>query len=147
MNYSIVQAHDEDKDLLAEIRILAMKESLEALGRFDPKRARHRFLETFSQKDTWKVVVDKQVVGFYVLRLKEGHWHLDHLYFCPGFQGEGLGGSVLAVIKQQAKATELPIRLGALRESRSNDFYKKHGFNTTHEEKWDIYYEFSATET
>lgn len=147
MDYNIVQAKEEDKDLLASLRLAAMKESLDNLGRFDPIRARQRFLETFSLKDTWKIVVDEQLVGFYVLRLKKSHWHLDHLYFFPDFQGEGLGGSVLVTIKQQASATGLPIRLGALRESRSNSFYKKHGFSYTHEEEWDIYYEFLPSET
>ncbi|MFT5692502.1 MAG: GNAT superfamily N-acetyltransferase [Oceanicoccus sp.] len=146
MSYKIVQANEEDKELLAEIRLLAMKESLEFLDRFDPKRARHRFLETFSRKHTWKITIGENVVGFYVLRLHESHFHLDHLYFRPNFQGEGLGGRVLAGIKQQAKVAELPIRLGALRESRSNDFYKKNGFSYTHEEEWDIYYEFAHAE-
>jgi hypothetical protein len=44
MNYEICLASDEDREFLAELRISAMKESLENVGRFDPVKARNRFL-------------------------------------------------------------------------------------------------------
>ncbi len=143
MNYEIHLATEEDKESLAELRISAMKESLENVGRFDPIRARNRFLETFSCKDTVKILIEGDVVGFYVVKNNEDHIYLDHLYFHPKYQNLGLGGSVLATIKNYAKLKNQPIRLGALRQSRSNDFYKQHGFSYTHEEEWDIYYEFT----
>ena len=77
-----------------------------------------------------------------MLKVNEDHIYLDHLYFYPNYQNLGLGGSLVTKIKQQAKASGLPIRLGALRESLSNEFYKKHGFVCTHAEEWDIFYEF-----
>jgi GNAT superfamily N-acetyltransferase len=143
MNYEIQPATEEDKESLAELRISAMKESLEYVGRFDPIRARNRFLETFCCADTKKISISGEIVGFYVVKNNEDHVYLDHLYFYPKYQNLGLGGSVLATIKNYAQLKNKPIRLGALRKSRSNDFYKKHGFSFTHEEEWDIYYEFT----
>ena len=67
-----------------------------------------------------------------------------HLYFYPGFQNFGLGGSLIDFFKQHANESGLPIRLGALRDSRSNEFYIKHGFVCTHEEEWNIFYEFTT---
>ena len=84
-----------------------------------------------------------KLVGFYVTHNKDDHIHLNHLYFSPEYQGLGLGTKVLAVIKGQAQEIGLPIRLAALRDSRSNGFYKNNGFRYTHEEEWDIYYEFT----
>jgi GNAT superfamily N-acetyltransferase len=128
MNYEISTVTDDDKDSLAELRIFAMKESLENIGRFDPDRARSRFLEKFLSEDTRKVLLNGELIGFYVLKNKGDHFYLDHLYFAPKFQSAGVGGSVLSSIKEQAKASNLPIRLGALKNSRSNNFYKKTGF-------------------
>ena len=46
-------------------------------------------------------------------------------------------------VKEAAVYTGLPIRLGALKQSESNNFYKNRGFVLTHQEEWDNYYEFS----
>ena len=73
--------------------------------------------------------------------INDDHLYLKHFYLHPDFQSQGLGGRVISSIKRQAAASGLPIRLGALRNSRSNNFYQKHGFTYTHEEEWDIYYE------
>ncbi len=143
MNYEISSVKEIEKESLAELRIAAMKESLENIGRFDPETARNRFLGSFIEDDTKKVLIDGDLVGFYVVHKKTDHIHLDHLYFFPEHQGQGLGAKVLTLIKEQALKEGLPIRLGALRGSRSNDFYKKHGFIYTHEEEWDLYYEFT----
>ncbi len=142
MGYIIAKVDDSDGESLAQLRISAMKESLEFIGRFDPQRARNRFLEKFSKERTRKIMVEDKLAGFYVLNINADHLHIDHLYLHPDYQGYGFGGSILSLIKQRAKSEGLSIRLGALRESRSNDFYKKHGFRYTHEEEWDIYYEF-----
>ena len=144
IDYEIAQVEDSDKGLLAELRLMAMQESLERIGRFDPERARKRFLDGFSKEDTKKILVAGNLVGFYVLKVKYDHLYLDHLYFYPGFQNLGLGGSLIDAFKQQSTVFGLPIRLEALRESRSNEFYIKHGFVCTHEEEWDILYEFTT---
>ena len=143
MDYEISYVTEIDRESLAELRIAAMKESLESIGRFDPDTARNRFLNSFNKDDTRKVLIDGSLVGFYVIHKKIDYIHLDHLYFFPKYQGLGFGTKILALIKRQALEAGLPIRLGALRGSRSNDFYKKHGFIYTHEEEWDIYYEFT----
>ena len=143
MNYEISPVTEIDKESLAELRLAAMKESLENVGRFNPEVARSRFLNSFCKNDTKKILVKGVLVGFYVTHNKGDHIHLDHLYFSPEYQGFGLGANVLNLIKGQAREAGLPIRLGALRGSRSNEFYKKHGFVFTHEEEWDIYYEFT----
>jgi len=45
-------AKDADAELLAQIRVEAMRPSLEAVSRFDPERARNRFLSSFQPLDT-----------------------------------------------------------------------------------------------
>ena len=82
---------------------------------------------------------------FFFLYVNDGGYRaltliLDHLYIHPTEQGAGLGGVVLERIKALAVSMGLPIKLGALKESPANQFYRKHGFVKTHEEDWDNYY-------
>ena len=55
MDAVFVKASITDGDLLADIRVAAMRPSLEAAGRFDPVRARRRFRDTFEPSDTYKI--------------------------------------------------------------------------------------------
>lgn len=128
---------------LAEIRAKAMKPSLEALGRFDEERVRSRFLDTFVPSESKKIIEDDQLVGFFVVRNRLDHLYLDHLYIDPKMQGRGLGAKVIAWVKEIAREVNLPIRLGALKGSKANEFYITNGFLKTHEDEFDIYYEWS----
>jgi GNAT superfamily N-acetyltransferase len=132
---------EADFDALAELRIAAMRDSLERVGRFDPERARQRLRATYAPQDTWAILLDGKRVGFYTLRREDGALKLDHLYVVPGFQGMGTGAAVLRRVFDQADALGLPVRVGALRDSPSNRFYRRHGFVQTAEDTWDIYYE------
>ena len=88
-------AEPEDAGALADLRVLAMKDSLEALGRFDPVRARERFLLGFEPNCTQQIFQNAVLVGFWVLKPQEPVWLLDHLYVLPGHQGQGIGAQVL----------------------------------------------------
>jgi GNAT superfamily N-acetyltransferase len=134
---------DADFDALADLRIAAMRPSLERVGRFDPQRARQRLRASYAPDDTLAIVMDGVRVGFYTLRREaDGKaLKLDHLYVLPGWQGMGIGAAVLRRVFERADALGLPVRVGALRDSPSNRFYKRHAFTQTGEDTWDIYYE------
>lgn len=131
---------DADFDALADLRIDAMRDSLERLGRFDPERARTRLRNTFRPAHTWWIEQDGRRVGFYALRPDGEGLRLDHLYVAPAAQGQGLGGLVMRRILQEADRQGLPVAVGALRGSDSNRFYRRHGFIQTSESEWDIEY-------
>lgn len=131
----------QDGAELAELRALAMKPALVALNRFDEHRVRHRFLDNFSPENTTRLFADTRLIGFYVVTEKKDHHYLDHLYVHPDFHNLKIGSVVIERIKQQAQSVGLPIHLGALRGSKANDFYRRHGFIKTHEEEFDIYYQ------
>ncbi|MCA0921200.1 GNAT family N-acetyltransferase [Pseudooceanicola nanhaiensis] len=129
--------------LLADLRVRAMRPSLEAVGRFDPLRARSRFLDGFDPAVTRVILVDGAIAGFLVLRPRADHLYLDHLYLDPELQGAGLGRAAVAQAKAEAKAAGLPLRLMALRDSPANGFYLAQGFRKTGEEPMDILYEWT----
>ena len=132
-----------DADRLAAIRVEAMRPSLEVVGRFDPVRARDRFLNTFCAADTKVIHVNDGVAGFFVVRRRVDHLYLDHLYVTLAFQGRGIGRRVIADLMVEARLAELPIRLMALNGSPANDFYKKCGFECVSKDALDTLYEWT----
>lgn len=78
-------SQDDFEELLA-LRIAAMRESLEAVGRFNPERARERLRKSFYPEHTAFIAFDGQRIGFYTFRPADGGgFQLDHLYVHPTF--------------------------------------------------------------
>src|SRR5437660_5430228 len=59
MQLELVDATADDFEALVALRIAAMRESLERIGRFDPARARERFAAGFDPARTRHVEVDE----------------------------------------------------------------------------------------
>ena len=142
--FSFAPACAEDFESLHELRLAAMRPSLEAVGRYDPVRSRERFRASFSPELTQRIVVDDMTIGFFALRALEDFWWLDHFYIHPEWQGRGIGGRVLDVLLAKADEAGKPVELNALRDSPSNRFYRRHGFVQTGESEWDIHYRRAA---
>ena len=117
-----------------------MRESLERIGRFDPQRARDRFLSGFDPARTRHVLLEGQRVGFVVVRAQDDGLLLDHLYVAPHAQGRGVGAAAMAKVLADADARGLPVRVGALRGSDANRFYARHGFALVEQGEWDNVY-------
>lgn len=79
-------AIDADAEALVRLRIEAMRESLESIGRFDPVRARERFLSTFESQYTRHIDADGERVGFVAVKPMADALQLDHLYIHPQHQ-------------------------------------------------------------
>ena len=108
---TISNAANVEPSSLAAIRVEAMRPSLEAIGRFDPERARNRFLETYNANDTQVVHVGSDLIGFYVVRHRPDHLYLDHLYIRPARQGGGFGREIVRAIQSQAREMGKPCLL------------------------------------
>ena len=126
-----------DAEALVAIRIAAMRESLERIGRFDAQRAKDRFLANFDPAYTRHVVTDGARVGFVVVRPQDDGLLLDHLYLLPHAQGRGVGSAVLAEILADADARGVPVRVTALRGSDASRFYARLGFALVEQGEWD----------
>lgn len=137
---SFVPAQPDDFEALLALRIEAMRESLEHVGRFDLTRARERFRSGYEAEHTWHIVVNGRCMGFVVLKPDADGLLLNHLYIHPLAQGQGIGTAVLAQVFAAADAQALPVRVGALRGSRSNDFYVQHSFKIVEQAEFDNYY-------
>ena len=137
---SFETARAEDFEDLLALRIRAMRESLQRIGRFDPKRARERLAAGFDASATQHIVVDGQRVGFVVLKTLSHNLWLKHLYIDPPFQGRGIGTQVMAWVIQRGEAAQVPVEVAALKGSDANRFYQRHGFHAIAEGDFDIEY-------
>jgi adenylate kinase family enzyme/ribosomal protein S18 acetylase RimI-like enzyme len=136
----LIAAQPSDAEALVAVRLEAMRESLERIGRFNPERARERFLSGFIPAHTQHIVVAGERAGFVVVKPADDALLLDHLYIRPACQRRGIGAAVLASVFADADARSLPVRVGALVGSESNRFYQRHGFELVEQAEWDNYY-------
>lgn len=136
MNLALAPVIDDDFEAMLTLRIEALRESLERLGRFNPDVARARLRAQFRPEWMRHLVRDGERVGYFTVEPREGELRLHHLYLAQAAQGQGIGAWVI----DQVKAQGLPISLAALRESRANDFYRRHGFRVVEEQDFDIEY-------
>ncbi len=136
-----------DFDEMAAIRIEALRDSLERLGRSDPVRARERLASGFSPEYMRHIVRNNERVGYITLRpgigQASGTLRLDHLYIRPSYQSRGVGAWALDWAKAQAVLQDCDITLSALKQSAANRFYLRHGFIEVGESEFDLEYRWS----
>lgn len=141
---ALAAASDDDFEALLSLRMAAMRESLQRLGRFDPQRARERLSRAFEPAHTRHILQGGERVGFVVLlpvpAAAPDHLVLDHLYIAPQAQGQGVGSWVMAQVLAEADRLALPVRVTALKLSDANRFYQRHGFELQHTSEWDQHY-------
>ena len=141
---ALAPANEDDFEALLSLRMAAMRQSLQRLGRFDPQRARERLSRALEPAHTRHILLGGVRVGFVVLLPMPDagppHLVLDHLYIAPQAQGQGVGSWVMAQVLDEADRRGLPLRVTALRLSDANRFYQRHGFELQHETEWDLHY-------
>jgi ribosomal protein S18 acetylase RimI-like enzyme len=134
------EAKTEDLDQLVKIRIAAMRESLEKIGRFDAARARARLTQDFQTKYTTCLIYKTNIIGFIISKQENEEIVINHLYVLPQFQNRGIGKFVLDKIIEQGKNERRNIKLMALKESRANNFYLNNGFKYLNSIEYDNVY-------
>ena len=140
LELDLLPATEADFEQLHELRLEAMRASLERLGRFDAARSHARFRESFSAEHTRIILVSSERVGFYAVKPEADAWLLDHLYLRPHLHGRGIGSAVMRLVLAAADRAKLPVRVGALRGSEANRFYVRHGFMPVGEAEFDVFY-------
>lgn len=117
-----------DLDALADLRVEAMQESLARLGRFDPTRARERFIKHFDPPNSRHLRWNSERVGVIVVKHFDDRVVLENLYLYRRAHGQGIGSEVLRALCDEADAKRLPIHVIVLAESDAIGFYQRAGF-------------------
>lgn len=137
--YELEQATAEDFDRLFQLRIAAMRESLERIGRYDERRAFERFRSTFQPERTRLILIAEELAGCVAMKPEDDGLLLEHFYLYPAFQGRGLGAAILRQLLAEADEAGQPIRLSVLQKSDAERFYRRFGFVETAQDDFDIY--------
>jgi GNAT superfamily N-acetyltransferase len=138
--FTLAAVQGEDFEALLALRLRAMRDSLQRLGRYDEQRARERLAAGFEPAATWHIAVAGRRVGFIALKTLSHALRLDHLYIDTEAQNSGIGHQVLTWLCALADQAQLPVELCALKGSDANRFYLRHGFVATGEGEWDTDY-------
>ncbi|WP_340646112.1 GNAT family N-acetyltransferase [Phenylobacterium sp.] len=138
--FSFHPASAADLETLVALRIAALRDSLERVGRFTPQRARARFVDSFRPEHTRLIHVGDALAGCVAFVPREQAREIEHFYLDPAYQGAGLGAAVLAALLAEADAAGREVRLTVLRESPANRFYARFGFEEVGREGVDVFY-------
>ncbi|MEM1078672.1 MAG: GNAT family N-acetyltransferase [Pseudomonadota bacterium] len=136
----ITPARGFDPAELSELRVEAMRPSLEAAGLFNPVGMRRSFLETYEPEATFLIHHEAALAGFYILRSRPDHLYLNHLYIRQAQQGCGLGQVAVRTVQGTARVAGLPVRLKAVQGSPANAFYVSCGFELENSDEVDNFY-------
>jgi GNAT superfamily N-acetyltransferase len=125
-DYGAVTAADVVE--LANLRAEAMEESLTRLGRFDPSRARDRFIKSFDLPNTRHLLWNGERVGVIVVKRFPERIVLENLYLYRRAHGRGIGSLALRALCEDADQSKLPVHVVALKDSDAIRFYERFGF-------------------
>ncbi|MCF4097763.1 GNAT family N-acetyltransferase [Maritalea mediterranea] len=138
-------ARPDDLDALIELRLIAMRPSLEKLGRFNPARARQRFVDEFAPEHTTILIDEGRIVGCYALLPRADHFCLAHLYLLPAYQGRGIGRSIVMELQRKADQMGKQIHLIALSQSDAEHLYARLGFEIIDRDNVEVRMVYAAT--
>lgn len=117
-----------------------MRQDLERLGRYDPRRVRARLRDAFDAAHTSVLTVAGAFAGCVALRpAGDGSVWLEHFYLSPALQGHGVGSAVLRDLLARADAEGVAVRLNVLRGSAARRLYERCGFTPEREDLVDVF--------
>ncbi|MGA0603589.1 GNAT family N-acetyltransferase [Caulobacter sp. KR2-114] len=142
MDLRFTPATEADFEALLDLRMTALRASLERVGRFDLARGRRRFRAEFSPAHTRLIHADGAFAGCVTVTPPEadGAVWIRTLYLRAQAQGRGVGAAAMAAILAETDALGHPTRLSALVGSDANRFWTRLGYVETHRDAIDVYY-------
>ena len=150
MNLSLAPVSADDFEALFDLRIAAMRESLERLGIFNLDNARKRFASQFDPQYMRHICADledgqgPQRAGLLtVVPYHDGRLKLQHLYLLPGYQNRRIGDWAMQQVQSQARNAGKAVWLEVLNQSDAIRFYERHGFVQTGGDPIDLLYQWS----
>lgn len=136
--WSTRDAHINDAAWMLELRNTVLRPHLEKLGRWNPERARERFLGGYRPENTRVILVDGSAVGLIAVRVEADAVWIENFYLDAAIQGQGIGGEILRSVLAQPHGG-LPFRLNVLQQSAAARLYERHGFSVESFDEVDIF--------
>ena len=124
------QAQQSELGYLMQLRKATMGEHLIAAGlNLSDQQHLERISEFFT--DSSIITMNKKPIGLIKLGVLTDKLHIRQLQISPQFQGKGVGGKVLTLVKEKAKKLHLPLTLNVLLANPVISLYLRNGFTVT----------------
>ncbi|WP_405062248.1 GNAT family N-acetyltransferase [Kribbella sp. NBC_01505] len=136
ISWCLRPATPADVEPIAELRAVVLRPDLERLGRYDERRVRQRFRDSFDPAHAWIIEDSDRFAGSIALRPADGVVWLEHFFLDPQLQGRGLGSAVLQHVLDSHPGV---VRLNVLQGSPARRLYERHGFTVDSEDPVDVY--------
>ncbi|MFB0980934.1 MAG: GNAT family N-acetyltransferase [Alteromonadaceae bacterium] len=122
------QAQQNDIGYLLQLRKATMGEHLIEAGlNLSDQQHLDRVNEYFA--DSSLILMNKQPIGLIKLGVLPDKLHIRQLQISPQYQGKGIGGKVLGLVKVKAMELGLPLTLNVLLSNPVISLYLRNGFS------------------
>lgn len=101
-------------------------------GRWDEEAALKKTLEVGAQSHDI-IEVEGDPVGCCLVEREADQIKVLRIYILPGYQGQGIGSSILKEICSEGDAKNLPVALRVLKVNPAKRLYERFGFQVTEE--------------
>jgi len=136
MHFKFIQAKDEDREYLLELRKLTMVEHLEKSGQY-LTQDEHILRLNDAYECSHLIFYQNNKIGTLKYREHDNTLEVMQLQISPEYQGKGLGGKILRQVLHHAgdKVVELTV----LKENPALKLYKRLGFTVTGEDEYEFH--------
>lgn len=136
-----------DVETIANLRAIVLRDDLTRLGRFDEKKVRQRFRNTFDPVHTWIIEIDASFIGCVAFKPTKEGYLLEHFYIHPDYQGRGFGSHVFKRLLEQHDVKGNRVTLNVLQGSSARRLYECLGFTVDSEDPIDVYMSMQVEKT
>jgi len=70
---------------------------LQNIGGWKPEK----FHKDFNPEETKIILMNNRRIGYYVLKNKSDHYHIDNVQISPSMRGKGIGTYIMQLIERQ----------------------------------------------
>jgi N-acetylglutamate synthase-like GNAT family acetyltransferase len=128
------RSQQSDIGYLLQLRKATMEEHLIVAGlNLSDQQHLERINECFA--DSSIILMNKKPIGLIKLGVLPDKLHIRQLQISPQYQGKGVGGKVLSLVKLKAKELQLPLTLNVLLANPVISLYLRNGFTVTGQNK------------
>ncbi len=106
---------------------------LAAGGAWDEERRREETTEVCLDPNASVIVVGATDAGILLVERSPTEMQIHILYLLPGFQGQGIGSTLVLSLQTEAAERQLPLRLKVLKVNPAKRFYERLGFSVQEE--------------
>ena len=139
MTFEFIQATESDKDYLLELRKKTMTKYLEMAGQVlsdqeHVERLNHKY------ECSYLVLLKNVRIGFVKYLVTEKELKLIQIQVEPKSQGKGYGTGIIRKVMNFGK--DKPIKLSVLKHNPATELYKRLGFQTVSEDKYEYHMQY-----